>query len=267
MKKDQRDINKRQKEFYQSFKKNFATRVWYSLRNGILTNFRKSVGIEGIVVQQHYKWIGDLKGKKVLDLGCYMGNSLSMYLAENAAEYVAIDLSENAIDHLKKRLKNIPSAKAYAVDFLSEEFKEKDFDLIYAYAVLHHFKDVDELISVLNQKLAKEGKIVSYDPTTTSKPVWLLRSLYRPFQSDRDWEWPFTQPTIVKFEKAFHIIDRRGTLGKSKWFFLLNFFPFSEEKKKEKGKKWHEEDWERSRSSKKRFLSCMQVSMLMQKKG
>ena len=80
MKSDQRDVNTRQKEFYQSFKKNFATRLWFSLRNGILTDFRKSVGVEKGVVQQHYKWIGNLRDKKVLDLGCYEGNSLSLML-------------------------------------------------------------------------------------------------------------------------------------------------------------------------------------------
>lgn len=262
----QEDINKRQKEFYQSFKKNFATKLWYRLRNGILTKFRKSIGIENFVVKQHFEWMGDVKSKKVLDLGCFKGNSLTMYLAENASEYYGIDLSENAIEHLGKRLKQIPTAKACSIDFLSDEFKEKDFDLIYAYAVLHHFKDVDELISVLNSKLAKNGKIISYDPTTTSKPVWLLRTIYRPFQSDKDWEWPFTERTISKFEKSFKILDRRGTLGKSKWFFLLNFLPFSEEKKAEIGRKWHQEDWEKSQKSRNRFLKCMQVSLLMEKR-
>lgn len=265
--KNQKEINKRQKEFYQSFKKNFATRMWYSLRNGILTKFRKAVGIERVVVKQHYDWVGDVKGKKVLDLGCYMGNSLSIYLAENASEYYGIDLSEPAISHLKKRLQDIPTAHAYAVDFLSEDFTETNFDLIYAYAVLHHFRDVDELIGVLHNKLSEKGKIVSYDPTTTSKPIWLLRKLYRPFQSDKDWEWPFTEGTISKFEKSFKILDRRGALGKSKWFFLLNILPYSEEKKTKIAKKWHEEDWNKSQKSRKRFLECMQVSLYMEKKA
>ena len=267
MNRKQEEINKRQKEFYQSFQKNLPTKLWYSLRNGVLTKFRKSVGIEGVVVQQHYDWIGDVKGKKVLDLGCFQGNSLSMYLAQNASEYIGIDLSEKAIKHLNSRLKNIPTANAYAIDFLSEEFKVKDFDLIYAYAVLHHFKDVDGLIKKLNGKLATNGKIVSYDPTTTSMPVWVIRKLYRPFQSDKEWEWPFTAKTILKFENAFNILDRRGTLGKSKWFFLLNFLPISEGKKIEKAKKWHEEDWEKSQTSKSRLLECMQISLFMEKKS
>jgi 2-polyprenyl-3-methyl-5-hydroxy-6-metoxy-1,4-benzoquinol methylase len=263
---DQEEINKRQKEFYQNFDKNFATKIWYSVRNGVLTKFRKSVGVESIVIKQHSEWIGDLKDKKVLDLGCYAGNSLSMHLAKNAGEYIAIDLSEQAIKNLNQRLENFPNAKAKAVDFLSNEFEDNNFDLIYAYAVLHHFKDVDQLIDKLNQKLASGGKIITYDPTSTSFPVKMVRGLYRPFQSDKDWEWPFTKKTILKFQNNFKLLDARGTLGKSKWFFILNLLPIAEEKRITIGKAWHEQDWNRSRRSQKHLFRCMHLTMLLEKK-
>ena len=265
--KEQERINKRQKEFYQSFKKNFATKLWFSLRNGMLTRFRKAINVEKFIIDQHAAWIGDLKDKKVLDLGCYAGNSLSIYLAQNAKEYIAIDLSEPAINRLNKRLSKYPSARAEAIDFLSTEFQETNFDLIYAYGVLHHFKNVDELINLLNKKLSEKGRIVSYDPTSTSKPVWVLRKIYRPFQSDKDWEWPFTKSTIKKFSESFNLLDRRGVLGKSKWFFLLNLLPISSEKRLQIGSKWHEEDWEKSRRSDERFYKCMQVSMHLEKRS
>lgn len=262
----QGDINKRQKEFYKSFDKNFATKFWFSLRNGILTRFRKSMNVEKYILDQHVEWIGNLQDKKVLDLGCYAGNSLSYYLAKNSKEYLAIDLSESAIANLNRRIAEIPNARAEAVDFLSEEFKENDFDLIYAYGVLHHFQDVDELIGRLKLKLSKKGKIISYDPTSTSKPVWIIRKLYRPFQSDRDWEWPFTRKTISKFSNAFTILDRRGILGKSKWFFLLNFIPISPERRSKIGRRWLNQDWNKSRTSNKAFLLCMQITLYMENK-
>ncbi|MFD2834254.1 class I SAM-dependent methyltransferase [Gramella sp. AN32] len=236
------------------------------MRNGILTRFRKTIKVEKFIIEQHAEWIGDLKHQKVLDLGCYAGNSLSLYLAHNAKEYIAIDLSEPAITKLNKRLVKYPNARAEAIDFLSDDFRENNFDLIYAYGVLHHFKDVDELINILKSKLSEKGKIVSYDPTSTSKPVWLLRTIYRPFQSDRDWEWPFTESTIQKFSESFNLLDRRGVLGKSKWFFLLNLIPISSKKRTQIGTAWHLEDWEKSRKSDKHFLKCMQVSLYLQKK-
>lgn len=260
------ETNIKQKEFYNTKKKNIATKIWSSVREKTLKKIRKNIGILDQSYDLHKKWFGDLSNKKVLDLGCYAGNNLSMYLAENSKQYIGLDLSDVAIEKLNNRLINIPSAKALAQDFLSDEFNEKDFDIIYAYGVLHHFPSVDVLISKLNEKLATNGIIVSYDPLETSLPIKIIRMIYRPFQSDAAWEWPFTKNTFFKYQEAFNIEERRGLLGKSKWFFLLSFLPMSEEKRIEIGKKWHKDDWEKSATSTSRLFSCMHLTMLMQKK-
>lgn len=259
-------VNKRQKEFYNTKNKNLPTRVWSFFRNGVLNRIKKEIGIEKEIYELHKRWFGDLSDKKVLDLGCYEGNSLSIYLAQNAEEYLGIDLSEKGIANLERRLKDIPGAKAKAIDFLSYEFNDKDFDLIYAYGVLHHFKDVEELILKLNQKLKPEGVIISHDPLQTSIPLKIIRTIYRPFQSDRDWEWPFSKRTYYKFEQTFEIRERRGVLGKTKYSVFLNFSPLSQENRVKRAKQWHREDWERSLKDDKYMFSCMHLSMLMQKK-
>ncbi len=258
--------NIKQKEFYNTKKKNLATKIWSSLREKTLKKIRKNIGILDQSYDLHKVWFGDLSNKKVLDLGCYAGNSLSMHLAQNAKEYIGIDLSDVAIARLQKNIAHIPTAKALAVDFLTDDFAEKDFDLIYAYGVLHHFQSVPVLIAKLNEKLAPNGEIISYDPLETSLPIKIIRTLYRPFQSDADWEWPFTKKTYFQFDQAFDIIERRGLLGKTKWFFLLNFLPMSEEKRMETGKKWHQHDWEKSKTTDSALFSCMHVTMLMKKK-
>jgi SAM-dependent methyltransferase len=258
--------NLKQKEFYNTKKKNFATKVWSSLREKILKKIRKNIGILEQSYNLHKIWFGDLSSKKVLDLGCYAGNTLSLYLAKNAKEYIGIDLSDHAIERLNNSLIEFPSAKAVAVDFLTDDFKENNFDLIYAYGVLHHFENVPVLINKLNEKLVTNGEIISYDPLQTSLPIKIIRFLYRPFQTDADWEWPFTKKTVQLFSKEFDIIERRGILGKSKWFFLLNFLPMSDEKRMSIGKKWHNQDWEQSKSSDASLYSCMHLTMLMKKK-
>ena len=244
---EKKDLISKQKEFYETKKKNFPTKVWSFFRNGLLNKTRKNIGIQNDIYELHREWCGDLSKKKVLDLGCFEGNALSLFLAQNAREYVAIDLSESAISKLSKRLENIPHAKAIAVDFLSEEFVENEFDLIYAYGVLHHFKDTKDLIEKLKLKLKPNGEIISYDPLETSIPIKLIRRIYRPFQSDKEWEWPFSRKVYYLYECAFKIIDRRAVLGQTKWLFLINFLPMSEEKKQKIGRKWHRRDWELSR--------------------
>lgn len=260
------DTNQRQAEFYNTKKKNKATRLWSYFRNGLLNKTRKELGIEEEIYQTHKVWCGDISKKKVLDLGCYKGNSLSYYLAVNSKQYIAIDLSENGISHLRKSINNLKNADAYAADFLSPSFEEKEFDLIYAYGVLHHFKDVDELIARLKAKLSPAGMIISHDPLQTSFPIKFIRIIYRPFQSDKDWEWPFSKKTFFKFEKNFKIIEKRGMLGKSKWFFITAFFPNKKEAKINLIKKWHKEDWEKSSYSNTHLFRCMHLTMLMQKK-
>ncbi|NND63629.1 MAG: class I SAM-dependent methyltransferase [Flavobacteriaceae bacterium] len=258
--------NKKQKEFYNTKKKSIPSKIWSFVREKSLKNIRKELGILQQSYALHKEWMGDLSQVKVLDLGCYSGNNLSRYLAENSKEYIGIDLSELAIAKLNEKLKNIPTAKAVSMDFFSDDFTEKNFDLIYAYGVLHHFKNVDNLIQKLDEKLAPGGKIISYDPMETSRPIWFIRKLYRPFQSDAAWEWPFSRKTIRKFENEFEIVETRGVLGKSKWYFLVSFLPISKEAKLKWGKKAHQKDWEKSATSKSHLHKCMQLNMLMQKK-
>lgn len=259
------DTNLRQKEFYDTKKKNFATKIWSYFRNGILNQTRKKIGVDKQILDLHVSWFGDLSTKKVLDLGCYEGNSLSYFLAQNSKEYIAIDLSEKGINNLSKKIENIPTAKAIAVDFLSSEFDEKDFDLIYAYGVLHHFKDINSLVQRLQEKLASKGKIVSYDPLETSVPVKFLRQIYRPFQTDKDWEWPFSKKVYYSFSQAFNVKERRAILGKSKWFFILDFLPISSKKKIDIARNWHQKDWEKSQISDCAMFECMHLTMLLEK--
>lgn len=261
------EVNKRQKEFYETKKKNFATKIWSYFRNGLLNQIRKDIGIERQIYELHKQWFGDLSNKKVLDLGAYSGNSLSLFLAQNAREYIAVDLSEKGIFQLSERLKGLPNSKAVAIDFLSNNFTEQDFDLIYAYGVLHHFKDVQNLIDKLNEKLSPIGQIISYDPLETSIPLKIARNIYRPFQTDKDWEWPFTKKVYFQFKNAFHIIDKRAVLGKSKWVFLLGILPISKERKVKIAHGWHKEDWENSHNSDQYIFGCMHLTMLMEKRN
>ncbi|HEY9183689.1 MAG TPA: class I SAM-dependent methyltransferase [Salegentibacter sp.] len=266
MNKEREEINKRQREFYQNFDKNLPSRVWSYFRNKALNNLKKQIGVEQDIYHLHKSWFGDLSQKKVLDLGCYAGNVLSMHLAEHSKEYLGIDLSPKGVAILSRRLKNISGAKAEVKDFLSEEFIEKDFDLIYAYGVLHHFKDVDELIIKLEEKLVPGGEIISYDPLETSKPIKILRRIYRPFQSDRDWEWPFSKKTYYKLAEAFEIKERRAILGKAKWSAFIGLLPISEEKRIQKAKAWHREDWKNSLYSDEAMFKCMHLSLRMKKR-
>lgn len=263
------NINKLQKDFYNSTERrkgNIASTMWAYFRNRTLNDFRQKFDIKDRVYEEHKTWLGDISDKKILDLGCLEGNYLSIYLAKNAKQYIGIDLSDIAIGNLQKRLieNDCKNASAVAIDFLSPEFKENDFDIIYAYGVLHHFENFDLLLDKINEKLKTNGTIVSYDPLETSLPVKLLRALYRPFQSDKYWEWPFTKTTLQKINKNFDVIEIRGILGKSKYGLLLNLLPIGESYKTKKITELVAKDWNITKTDE--VISCMHTTMLLRKK-
>ena len=259
-------VNVRQKEFYNKpgERKNKATKAWSYIRNRLLSDIRDQTGIKKRVYEQHVEWLGDLKNSKVLDLGCLRGNALSIYMAQHAKSYVGIDLSDVAIEKLNRKLvkNNCVNAKAVAVDFYSDEFKEREFDIIYAYGVIHHFPNLDMLFARINEVLKPGGKLITYDPLQTSLPVKILRQLYRPFQSDKDWEWPFDKAALNKIKNQYKLLGMHGILGKSKWAIILNYIPFPG-----KGKtirKLVEDDWSIN-SIDRKLYSCMQVTFHLQK--
>ena len=260
------EINQRQKDFYNHKKKNLISRLWSHLREGGLKQLRRDLGILNQCYGLHRLWLGNLGDKKVLDLGCYEGNSLSVYLAENAKNYIGIDLSERGIEVLQRKINHITTAKAIAVDFLSDDFTENEFDIIYAYGVLHHFENVPLLAKTLNDKLAREGKIIAYDPMKTSFPIWLARALYRPFQSDASWEFPFGRKTLKIFEENFQVLEARGVLGWSKYYLLLSWWPWQKESLKKLAAKAHNYDWQKSNENKSHLYRCMQLNLLLEKK-
>ncbi len=175
-----------------------------SVANSRVTNFYRGINsrmlgaaakdeLAARVTELHKRWLGDVSKCKVLDLGCGSGNPLSIWLAERAERYVAIDLSESRIAALRRILPPGEHTMAVAADFLSDDFKEKDFDIVYALAVFHHFKHLREFCEQLREKLKPGARIITYDPLQTWIVARWLRSVYRPFQTDKEWEFPFTQ--------------------------------------------------------------------------
>jgi len=76
----------------------------------------------------------NLKGKKVLDVGCGTG-TISNILYEFGADVYAFDQSINSVNSVKK---NYPNIKVKQGDALNNPFKDDEFDLVVSIGVLHH---------------------------------------------------------------------------------------------------------------------------------
>jgi ubiquinone/menaquinone biosynthesis C-methylase UbiE len=96
--------------------------------------------------------LGDLNGKKVLDIGCGTGR-LIPELKKRGAEIVACDLSDEMLSITKKKY---PDIETYKANILELPFNDNEFDLVIAMFVIVHIRDLtpafDEVYRVLKNK-------------------------------------------------------------------------------------------------------------------
>lgn len=227
--KEMLDTNRSQREYYEtcdghtpSKGNTWGTNIWRVVRSRALSAIPPSIG--NVVYSRHSQWIGSPSGLKVLELGCGSGTSLSEYLAQSAREYHAIDLSSTKIAALRSKLGGSASVKLHVGDFLASSFSERDFDLVYAHSVLHHFKFFCTALDRVDSVLSPTGRLITYDPIQTWLPARVLRLLYRPFQADRDWEFPFDGNALAELDRRYCTLDSFGVFGRCKWALAIALF-------------------------------------------
>lgn len=173
------------------------------------------------VYELHKTWLGDLSDSKVLEIGAGRGSPISHHLALTAGEYHAIDLSRNELDAFRSAVGEAGNRHFKVMDFLDPAYDDAGFDVIYAHAVLHHFRYLDVALDLARAKLVPGGRMITYDPLQTWWPVRLLRALFRPFQGDSDWEFPFTGGSLASIESRFSVQDRVGVFNRGKWALVI----------------------------------------------
>ena len=263
------EINRAQADYYNqtdggltSEANGFATNLWRRMRQRALGTVSEAArdGVYDI----HRRWMGDLSGKKVLELGVGHGSPLSRYLATRSAAYHALDLSQREIDQLRASLPDTPSIHYHVGDFLSDDFTEGGFDVIYAHAVIHHFGHTDVLFGQLKAKLAPGGEVITYDPLQIWLPIRLLRAVYRPFQTDADWEFPFTRQTCREIAASFKVKDAFGVFNRAKWALLLGII--NPALGRRKGDDWFRADLA-SRDSGRDMMQSLHISYRLARPG
>jgi SAM-dependent methyltransferase len=266
-------INETQREYYEhadgakeSEVNGFATNLWRRWRERALSVFQESE-INDSLGKVHLQWLNrDISTLKVLDLGVGYGNPLSMTFARQAREYIAIDLSQPLVDRFQRQLEcaGLRNARACVADILSDEFAEKDFDLVYARAIFHHFRYFDAFVENLSGRMARGGHVITLDdPIETWLPMKLLRLAYRPFQTDASWEFPFTRATLRSIQRHFNVVKSQGTYDSAKWAIPLGFIAPNYARRC--ASEWHRKDLRRTYTP-DNVTSSLRVSFLLQKK-
>ena len=206
---------------------NLITRLWARLRYAHQDAF-EDIGVDKIKENFLIEHLKDEAGGRFLEIGCFRGTRYSDPIIENAGSYTGIDLSSSAISAFQDTVnKDGRSSKVELIagDLLQHAPEEK-YDVLFAHGVLHHFESPEILFERLNSLIKPGGILLCAEPSQVNKLFRFIRFLYRPFQSDKEWEWPFTKETVNCMEKYFLIESGFGWGKYSMPLSLTHAVPF-----------------------------------------
>jgi SAM-dependent methyltransferase len=221
------EINKKQAEFYDVFHTNDAfnlpSKLWRRFRGRV----RAMSNVDDRVDEFERAAFSAAMPRRVLEVGCYCGRAQTDWLLRSlpggSKSYVGIELSKGAIDRFRERIAAEDATKVELVvgDFLIHEFPPASFDAVYMHSVFHHFPDPGMAIQRIKAVLAPGGSFITFDPLLTNPLFRAARMVYRPFQSDREWEWPLRQDVFRALENDFVLRRVQGFLGMEMYGAML----------------------------------------------
>jgi ubiquinone/menaquinone biosynthesis C-methylase UbiE len=162
------------------------------------------------------KKLGNLHGKKVLELGCGAGEA-SVYFAKKGAIATATDISGGMLVVVKK-LAKIHNVSVRTVKCRSDKipFPDASFDIVYAANLLHHVKH-ESTLKESYRILKKGGIFVSYDPLAHNPLINIYRRIATKVRTED--ETPLKIKDLRGFRKIFSKVEYNTF-----WFFTLWIF-------------------------------------------
>jgi len=119
----------------------------------------------------------DLRGRKILDLGCGYGWFCRWACNKGAAEVLGIDVSEKMLARARADTKDAAITYQRA-DMESPALPGEAFDLVYSSLALHYVEDLNQLMSQVYRSLVPGGSLVfsAEHPiyTAPAEPKWSL---------------------------------------------------------------------------------------------
>tara|TARA_Y100000310_G_scaffold157690_1_gene157096 strand:+ start:812 stop:1483 length:672 start_codon:yes stop_codon:yes gene_type:complete len=124
--------------------------------------------------------IGDLRGKRVLDIGCEGGYISSKILLKNPFELYAIDICDEALNEFREKVKLKGFGKKIVIKkgFLQKlPFEDGFFDFVICSEVIEHAPYLDKGFEEINRVLKKRGKLILTFPIEHKrrKVYWIAK--------------------------------------------------------------------------------------------
>ncbi len=174
----------------------------------------------------HLKLMGNVKEKKLLDLGCGSGET-SVFFAKEGAIVTGVDISDEQIK-MAKELANKEKVKVLFIRGKMENLsliKNNNYDIINSSHAIHYVEKLQPFFKEIFRILRPEGRFVFSVSHPFSDIVWKegnnLVVKYSYFKKGRiNWHWEYPEkglkfPTFISMRKVsdyFNALTEAGFL-------------------------------------------------------
>lgn len=151
------------------------------------------------------KMLGDIKGKKILELGSGAGEG-AVFLAKQGANVTATDISSGMLEVVNKvaTLHGVKVSTAVSsADDLSQ-FEKNSFDVVYAANLLHHV-DVAKCLDNVKDVLKPGGIAAFWDPVAHNPVINVYRRMAEEVRTPD--EHPIKRSDMKLFKERFSDVD------------------------------------------------------------
>jgi ubiquinone/menaquinone biosynthesis C-methylase UbiE len=165
----------------------------------------------GCALRVAFEWLGDLRGRRVLELGCGSGDHTVM-LARRGARVTALDIAPASLEITRQRAQvNGMTASVQPTWMAAEElgFPDGAFDWVVGFGLLHH-ADPEMLGPELRRVLRSNGRVLFFEPLGTN-PVLEFARKHLPYRGKHHSlnERPLTEEQIREISKNFGFARQR----------------------------------------------------------
>ncbi len=164
--------------------------------------------------------LGDLHGKKVLELGCGAGEA-AVYFAKKGANVTATDISTGmlrVLEKVAKRHGTSVTTKQTASDHL--DFPDESFDIVYAANLLHHV-EIDSTLAEVERVLKPGAVFAAWDPLAHNPLINIYRRMATEVRTDN--EHPLRMSDLQLFKNRFAQVTYETTWLFALWIFIRFF--------------------------------------------
>jgi 2-polyprenyl-3-methyl-5-hydroxy-6-metoxy-1,4-benzoquinol methylase len=181
------------------------------------TLFESFIALENNFIM---KKLGDLKGKKILDVGAGLGES-SVYFALQGAEVYYNDISPKMGEFAEKLANKYGVKLQYMIAPIEKlELYENFFDVIHCANLIHHVPQVDQdfWIKTMSQSLKKGGTLVTWDPLRYNPVINVYRRMAMEVRTID--EMPVGFDILKLYKKYFSKVEHKEFWFTTLWIFL-----------------------------------------------